>query len=203
MSRFFARIHKQAGWPLEQARGIELGAGCGVVGLVLHLMGTRHMILTDQPRLLRLLEHNAAANGVTTSARGGVGGKRGKQQKPVAKGAAGSDSKKPNAGCLSNTLYITDLEWDKPIGDAAITNEPLNFAVVSDCVYHEDVAPLLVSALKQLGDVQPEGHDIVFFVGQELRSELVHETFLQEMLEHFVMYRVPADERADNYLAFY
>ncbi|OQR97043.1 serine/threonine-protein kinase Nek5-like isoform X2 [Achlya hypogyna] len=42
---------------------IELGSGCGLVGLVAQDLGAAHVVVTDQEEIVGLLEHNIALNG--------------------------------------------------------------------------------------------------------------------------------------------
>ena len=157
MSRFFVHLQRDEKWPFDLARGIELGAGCGVVGISLHKLGTFEMILTDQPRLIRLIEQNVTENKIPHSVKNIERTKK-KKRKP-------SNIKSSHAGVKS--IHVTDLDWSLPISDPLITRDPLDFVVVSDCVYHEDVVPLLISTMAQLSKYNHPGSKTMLFVGQE------------------------------------
>lgn len=47
---------------LQECRVLELGAGCGLVGIYLCLLGAKMTILTDQKCCVKTLEDNVAAN---------------------------------------------------------------------------------------------------------------------------------------------
>ena len=47
---------------LQECRVLELGAGCGLVGIYLCLLGAKMTVLTDQKCCVKTLEDNVAAN---------------------------------------------------------------------------------------------------------------------------------------------
>ncbi|KAJ1781764.1 hypothetical protein LPJ59_006974, partial [Coemansia sp. RSA 2399] len=64
MSEYFAQRSAWAGdgrLDVGQANVVELGSGCGLVGLALHQLGARRVALTDQQRMLRVLNKNIEA----------------------------------------------------------------------------------------------------------------------------------------------
>eukprot|EP00897_Mesotaenium_endlicherianum_P005020 jgi/Mesen1/4546/ME000232S03809 len=58
MAKYFER------WPhlVQGKRCIELGAGCGLVGIVCGCLGARDVLLTDMPENLSLLQQNIVQN---------------------------------------------------------------------------------------------------------------------------------------------
>ncbi|KAJ2158281.1 hypothetical protein GGF46_003891 [Coemansia sp. RSA 552] len=172
MSGFLAQ--KSAVWGLHEANVIELGSGCGLVGIALHRLGAQRVVLTDQARVMRLLTRNADLNRLVPT-------RRNRNQNPP-------------------TLLVTEFEWGRPPQDPCILEYPVDLIVVSDCVYHEDVAPLLVHTLKDVC----RGGRTVALVGQELRSDLVHQVFLEGLLEAgFAVHRVPMDKATDTCYVLY
>ncbi|KAJ1851901.1 hypothetical protein LPJ73_002934 [Coemansia sp. RSA 2703] len=177
MSEYFAR-KSQEGWNLADLNIVELGSGCGLVGLSLHRLGARRVVLTDQSRMMKLLGRNIDRNRVTAV------------------------SKREKATEILATEYV----WGAMPEDQAVLREPVDMVVASDCVYHESVAPLLVSALVDVcrsRSMSGAGGQTVGVIGQELRSDLVHQAFIAQLLEHFVVRRVPVSESVDRVYALY
>ncbi|KAJ1664467.1 hypothetical protein EV178_004079 [Coemansia sp. RSA 1646] len=158
---------------------VELGSGCGLVGLVLHQLGARRVALTDQQRMIKVLNKNIEACRVS----------RPKKQKGT-------------ADHLSE-VYATEYLWGRPPEDMQIIKEPVDMVVVSDCVYHESVAPLLVRTLEDLCRSRTDGVPTVVVIGQELRSDLVHQAFIERLLRTFVVHRVPISAQVDGFYTLY
>ncbi|KAJ1916950.1 hypothetical protein H4219_003475 [Mycoemilia scoparia] len=199
MSRFLCGLSKTGSWPFDEAQGIELGCGCGLVGIALHKLGTKRIILTDQQKLLRLAKLN-----VETNTRVGPGsGESARSSKRTTKKKSHSMESKSNRE-VETPIGVIELEWGTPINVGNICNgEPLDFVVISDCVYSEDVVTLLLSTLSQLAMARQDGAKTIFIIGQELRSEIVHEAFVSNLLKSFCMYRLSIDSKIDSYFALY
>ncbi|KAJ2463039.1 hypothetical protein EV174_007021, partial [Coemansia sp. RSA 2320] len=146
LSEYFAR-RSLSGWDLTRFNVLELGAGCGLVGMVLHRLGARRVVLTDQQRVMKLLLKNIerCQNVV-----------KGKQR------SKGSET----------TVFGTEYVWGRMPEDQRVLAEPVDVLVVSDCVYHEDVVPLLVKTMADVCSSREDGVPVVAVVGQELRSDL-------------------------------
>ncbi|KAJ2540581.1 hypothetical protein EV175_006219 [Coemansia sp. RSA 1933] len=173
MSEYFAQRSKWAGdgrLDVENASIVELGSGCGLVGLTLHQLGARRVVLTDQHRMLKVLNKNIKACHV------------------------------PRAG---QELYASEYLWGRPPEDLQIVSEPIDMVVVSDCVYHESIAPLLVQTLSDLCRRRTDGLATVVVIGQELRSDLVHQAFVEELLNIFVVHRMPVSAQLDEIYVLY
>ncbi|KAJ2769512.1 hypothetical protein IWQ56_000984 [Coemansia nantahalensis] len=181
MGEFLAR-QSVRGWDLAGVTAVELGAGCGVVGLAVHQLGARRVVLTDQARMMRLLARNAAANGPGAHPARGGGGRRGMPERE---------------------LLVTEFSWGHPPEDPRVLAHPVDVVIVSDCVYHEDVAPLLVASLVDVCRSRSDGVPVVALVGQELRSDLVHHVFVEHLVRHFVLFRVPVHPSVDPRYALY
>ncbi|KAJ2349563.1 hypothetical protein GGF43_004397, partial [Coemansia sp. RSA 2618] len=176
LSEFLAR--HWSSWALSDVNAVELGAGCGLVGIAMHQLGTRRVVLTDQPRMLRLLTRNADHNRVAQSGR-------------------------RRAGVAQGELLVAEYVWGRPAEDARVLALPVDVVVVSDCVYHESVAPLLVQSLVDVCSSRDDSVPVVALVGQELRSDLVHQVFVEALLEHFELYRVPVHPDVDGSYVLY
>ncbi|KAJ1884967.1 hypothetical protein LPJ66_010355 [Kickxella alabastrina] len=168
MGEFFARSTSH--WDLSALTALELGSGCGLVGLTLHRLGMQRTILTDQLRMMRLLTKNMDANRLKGS---------------------------------SLEMFATEYVWGQMPEDQRIVRQSIDMVVASDCVYHESVAPMLVHTLVDVCKSRVDGEKCVGMVGQELRSDLVHQVFLAELLKHFVVYRVPVSPKIDGFYALY
>ncbi|KAG7388437.1 hypothetical protein PHYPSEUDO_012498 [Phytophthora pseudosyringae] len=60
--RFLTDYRQQLEDPSNSLRVIELGAGIGVPGMAARVAGAKHVVLTEQDELLRLMHVNLAAN---------------------------------------------------------------------------------------------------------------------------------------------
>ncbi|CAI5744931.1 unnamed protein product [Peronospora destructor] len=60
--RFLTDYRHQLQDPTNSLRVIELGAGIGVPGMAARVAGAKHVVLTEQDELLRLMHVNLAAN---------------------------------------------------------------------------------------------------------------------------------------------
>ncbi|KAK1932354.1 EEF1A lysine methyltransferase 3 [Phytophthora citrophthora] len=73
--RFLTDYRPQLQDPTNSLRVIELGAGIGVPGMAARVAGAKHVVLTEQDELLRLMDVNLAANAeVLRLPDGGEGG---------------------------------------------------------------------------------------------------------------------------------
>ncbi|KAJ2722536.1 hypothetical protein GGI07_003243 [Coemansia sp. Benny D115] len=176
MSRFFAN-GGSGHWDMQDLTVVELGSGCGLVGLVLHQLGARRVVLTDQLRMQKLLNRNIEMN----------------RLKPRGKPA------------IVGELLATEYRWGEGAPeDPRVLSTPVDVIVASDCVYHESVAPLLVQTLVAVCESRrDDGQKTVAVVGQELRSDLVHQVFLTLLIEHFNVYRVPVNPEVDGVYVLY
>ena len=106
-------------------RAVELGAGCGLAGLALALLGA-DVVLTDAGEpVLALLRRNVAANLAPAALRlrGGA----------AAAGAAGA-------------ARVAELDWARPETWAA-AGPPAEVVLAADCVYSEAAVPHLAAAV--------------------------------------------------------
>ncbi|KAJ1645813.1 hypothetical protein LPJ64_002655 [Coemansia asiatica] len=174
MSEFFASNFAD-NWPIDGINVLELGSGCGLVGLTLHQLGAKRIVLTDQARMMRLLNKNIDKNKLPYN-------KRREQE-----------------------IFAAEYIWGDDPEDQRILREPVDIVVASDCVYHESVAPLLVRSLVHVckSSGREGGAPVVAVIGQELRSDLVHQEFLAQLLQHFTVRRVPISDDIDGVYVLY
>ncbi|KAJ1946613.1 hypothetical protein EC988_005521 [Linderina pennispora] len=189
MGQFFVDQLACGSWDLSQLNILELGSGCGLVGLVLHRLGARQVILTDQARMMKLLNKNVELcmhQSATLHTRGKI-------KRDGAKGI----------------VYATEYLWGHPPTDLRVLQAGVDMIVVSDCVFHETVASLLADTLvdacrRARSDSSSNSkHPVVVVIGQELRSDIVHQEFVARLLESFILYRVPVSDHADGYHTLY
>ncbi|KAJ1811525.1 hypothetical protein LPJ56_005807 [Coemansia sp. RSA 2599] len=175
MSEFFASKKASGDWPIDGINALELGSGCGLVGLTLHRLGASRVVLTDQSRMMRLLSKNIDMNRL-----------------PSAKHRQRQD------------IFAAEYIWGDAPEDQRVLSEPVDLVVVSDCVYHESVVPLLVRSLVDVCRAgREDGAPVVAVIGQELRSDLVHQVFLAQLLQHFTVHRVPISDGIDGVYVLY
>ncbi|KAJ2413660.1 hypothetical protein H4218_004912 [Coemansia sp. IMI 209128] len=165
LSEYFAR-RSISNWDLSTLNIVELGSGCGLVGIALHRLGAKRVVVTDQRRMMKVLTKN-------------VDRARSKGQ-----------------------LFATEYDWDKGSEDMSVLSEPVDLVVVSDCVYHEEVVPMLVGAMREVCQSRADGK-AVGIIGQELRSDLVHQAFVEALLDSFIVYRIPVDPSVDTFYTLY
>ncbi|KAJ2062881.1 hypothetical protein IW146_009656 [Coemansia sp. RSA 922] len=164
LSEYFAR-RSVSDWDLSTLNIVELGSGCGLVGIALHRLGARRVVVTDQHRMMKVLTKNV---------------ERGKSK---------------------GEIFAAEYDWDKGSEDSVL-REAVDLVVVSDCIYHEEVVPMLVGAMKEVCQSRADGK-VVGIIVQELRSDLVHQAFVDKLLESFVVYRIPVDPGVDSFYTLY
>ena len=96
-------------------RCVELGAGCGLPGIVLHALGAA-VVLTDMDDNLPLLEHNVRTNCDDTA----------------------------NGGAANGAARVAALHWGCTLSDEVARDGPYDLIVATDVLYvHEAVGPLV------------------------------------------------------------
>ncbi|RKP12473.1 hypothetical protein BJ684DRAFT_20988 [Piptocephalis cylindrospora] len=190
---------------------VELGSGCGLVGMTCAALGARRVVCTDREDMIPHLERNIRANAVVIASDaperpfGTKGGQSGRKGKGKRKGKSLDEE----AGATSTDtpdreIMTAELEWGRGLGrdggrtrgdplTQLFTNDPPDLLIASDCVYNECVTPLLVSTLVDLS-----GPETTLVVAQELRSDLVHLGFLEALMESFTLDRLYPTEGGDG-----
>lgn len=168
---------------------VELGCGLtGLIGQVLSQYVQRY-ILTDQPSIVRHLKSNLL------------------DESPREK-TSGTKSKKKRATSTGKhaVLEVMALDWEK---DAAtnlkaslLADANIDLLILCDCVYNEYLVKPLVQTcvdtcrLGSGGDGVGDGNPTVVLVAQQLRSDAILELFLETMIKHFEVWRVPEERIA-------
>jgi len=140
-------------------RVVELGAGPGLLGLLLAKWGARQVVITDKDSVLPLIRKNVELNGLGDTQRRG--------QVEVAELEWGKQG------------YVEAL--------TSISQDPVDWVLAADCLYIDNEGqspsiPHFVKACSILcGSSKRETKCLVSF---ELRSEEVKNQFLQAVAEH-------------------
>ncbi|RFU25367.1 hypothetical protein B7463_g10977, partial [Scytalidium lignicola] len=110
----------------EELRVLELGSGCGIVGISLatYFPNAASVVLTDLPEASEILDHNLAA----------------------------ATLKLPN---LSPKLTTQNLDWSSPLPEN-VKGQTWDLVIVADCTYNPDVVPDLVHTLISVGKCNSE-----------------------------------------------
>ncbi|KAH8808549.1 putative methyltransferase-domain-containing protein [Xylogone sp. PMI_703] len=107
---------------------LELGAGCGIVGIALatYFPNSASVVLTDLPEAAEILEHNLSV--ATTK-----------------------------SSTLATKLSTQDLDWSSPLPEDIRSESKIwDLIIVADCTYNPDVVPDLVSTLSAIGKCNPQ-----------------------------------------------
>lgn len=158
---------------VRQKHVLELGAGCGLVGMAASLLGAQSVLLTDLPYVLPLLQSNIDRN---TSARNDNGQTR------------------------RRTMECTECDWTQPLSQR-VMEYPANVILIADCVWLEElVQPLMITLGRLLQAyktrrqrLQPEekkeqdgsGDSVHVLISYQRRGKSTHEAFWKGLLEIF------------------
>ncbi|TVY20536.1 UPF0665 family protein [Lachnellula arida] len=116
---------------------IELGAGCGIVGITLSTLFRKQIsqiLLTDLPEASEILTQNLAS---------------------LSSSSSSSSSNNPNPNPNSKKISHQVLDWSSPLPQN-ISETKWDMVVVADCTYNPDVVPDLVQTLVRLGAASAE-----------------------------------------------
>eukprot|EP00252_Welwitschia_mirabilis_P012532 TRINITY_DN2763_c0_g1_i1.p1 TRINITY_DN2763_c0_g1~~TRINITY_DN2763_c0_g1_i1.p1 ORF type:complete len:386 (-),score=70.68 TRINITY_DN2763_c0_g1_i1:210-1292(-) len=155
---------------LKGKRVIELGAGCGLAGFGMALLGC-NVVATDQIDVLPLLMRNVERN---TS--------RIKQ----------SNMENPNSVSLG-CVEVVELDWGNQEQIAAL-GPPFDFIIGTDIVYVEHLLDPLLKTILSLA-----GPKTTVLIGYELRSNAVHEKMNELWKENFDVKRIPRSKMDSTY----
>ena len=159
---------------------MELGCGAsGLVGLAMSPKVTRYL-LTDQAYVMRLLKKNIDIN-----------------QQP----AKGSSRRKTPQGQQDTSvtgLEILTLDWERDsvvnVQNALGRANGLDLLVACDCIYNEHLIRPFVQTCIDICSLRSGIERTTFLlVAQQLRSDAVFMEWLQEMLNSFMVWRLPND----------
>ncbi|GAQ81687.1 hypothetical protein KFL_000880010 [Klebsormidium nitens] len=147
---------------LAGKRALELGAGCGLAGMGLCLLGC-HVVTTDQRDVLPLLQQNidwnvssAVLSAADSSLRGPVG-----------------------------DVLVAELDWGNDAHVKAV-NPPFDLVVAADVLYAEHLVEPLLRTIAAV-----TGPRTTTLISYELRSHSVHTAFLEQSSRLFSVRKIP------------
>ncbi|KAF9438697.1 hypothetical protein BGZ76_005642 [Entomortierella beljakovae] len=225
---------------------LELGSGCGLLGIVM-VEFCQHLLLTDQKPVLPLLVKNLrknldkkyfdqdlvenSSNSSNTASDASPAKKKKKERNVNSMNGKSSE-------VLPCRIQIQELVWGQELDQDLRRGVGVDFVIATDVVYNESVVPLLVRTLKDLCEIRERtrhGYKLgrgeafdkveeavtqissnsedeesqvrskrsrlrrmmnktVVLIAQELRTDYVHLSFLEELMEAgFKAVRIPKD----------
>jgi predicted nicotinamide N-methyase len=89
-------------------------------------------------------------------------------------------------------VQVMELAWeDHAQLPVDIQQQTWQYIIASDCIYNEHIVAILVKTMRQLAH-----STTLVLIAQELRSDTVHEAFLEQLLLFFNVWRVvPVQEQ--------
>ncbi|XP_020973423.1 protein N-lysine methyltransferase METTL21A [Arachis ipaensis] len=165
---------------LKGKRVIELGAGCGVSGFGMALLGC-DVIVTDQKEVLPLLQRNVERNI-----------SRVMQKNPDLNG---DNSLQANIFFLESfgSIKVAELQWGDESHIKAV-DPPFDYIIGTDVVYVEHLLEPLLQTILALS-----GPRTTILLGHEIRSTCVHEKMLEMWKQNFDVKNVPKSKMDETY----
>uniref|UniRef100_A0A1D1ZWE0 Protein N-lysine methyltransferase METTL21A n=1 Tax=Auxenochlorella protothecoides TaxID=3075 RepID=A0A1D1ZWE0_AUXPR len=169
LAKFLEKNARKGEWSTVRVKGkrcLELGAGMGLAGAAMALMGA-HVTFTDLESVLPLLRQNVQ-NNLT----------------PSALRLSGADAAAARVG----TASVAPLDWADAAAYASL-GPPFPFLLAADCIYAEGAVPHFLATLLAL--TVPSSR---ILVTNEFRSASVHAAFLAGCEGVFTLRRVPVSK---------
>lgn len=168
LAHFLAKNARKGEFSRQKVKGkraIELGAGMGLGGLALAMLGC-NVVLTDLEPVLTLLRRNYETN-----------------LSPSALKAMSS----PLAGNVGH-VEVKALDWSRP-EQRDLEGGPWDFILAADCIYHEHIIVGLLKTCLVLCSPKT-----TVLIVNELRSESVQSVFLRIFAEHFSIKKISSSK---------
>lgn len=155
---------------LKGKRVIELGAGCGLAGFGMALLGC-DVLATDQTEVLPLLMRNVERNTMRI--------KQANAENPYS--------------VSFGSIEVAELDWGNQQHIAAV-DPPFDYIIGTDIVYVEHLLEPLLKTILSLA-----GPRTTILLGYELRSTVVHEKMNELWKENFDVKRVSKTKMDHKY----
>ncbi|KAL4448418.1 hypothetical protein ABPG75_005637 [Micractinium tetrahymenae] len=174
LAKYIEKNSRRGDFSRPKVRGrrvLELGAGMGLAGMAMALLGCE-VAFTDIGAVLPLLKHNVEQN-----------------VSPAAlklKDAAWAASE-------VGSCRVASLDWADPSCYAAF-QPPYDFILAADCVYSELAVPHLLATVLHMGGPRTQT-----IITNEFRSQAVHDVFMEQFGQHFTIRKVQAGKMDPNY----
>lgn len=148
---------------------VEVGAGTGLLGLVLSRLGAARVTMTEYGPCLMHLQENIDAN---------------------AQGIADS-------GASARTMVPTSclLDWNDEELPAEVTADPANIVLAADITVFPDTVGKIVDLLKRLAALRS---DVIVIIGCQMRRE-AHDGFVDLASQSFRVQVIPQDSLHPDY----
>ncbi|KAG6523015.1 hypothetical protein ZIOFF_020174 [Zingiber officinale] len=180
---------------LKGKRVIELGAGCGLAGLGMALLGC-NVTSTDQTEVLPLLMRNAERNSCWIT-------------------QANPDSGSASFGCIT----VAELDWGNEDHIRAV-EPPFDFILGTDVVSSIDTVPCKIDSLMKHVELRLQFQFLPFplnnflsmlpielplvqtkdsYTGYEVRSTTVHDRMMDMWKENFIVKTIPKAKMDSKY----
>jgi predicted nicotinamide N-methyase len=178
-SLLLARFLERHSALVKDKRILELGAGCGVVALVSAALGAKHVVMTDLPYTMDLMQSNTDRNAELIFNHHNHHGNA-SHQSPVVECDV-CDWFHPEQ---SSSRVIGSSSDDRDRENASSAN--FDLIVVADCVWLEQLVVPLMNTLRflvnrQTKDVSPPS----ILLSYQRRGKATHELFVEQLHTYF------------------
>ncbi len=168
---------------LEGKVCMELGSGCGLVGLTLHLHNAKHILLTDQEHTLQTTLKNLKRN---------LSGKELSSGRIVCSSFQWEESTDDAISYyLSHHFKCVDEE-----------SAGIDCLVACDCIYNEHIVTSFTKTIQKIcewSDAQKRRtksfQPTKVIIVQEMRTFEVFEMFLMALTEHFIVDKIDKQDK--------
>eukprot|EP00884_Botryococcus_braunii_P013363 jgi/Botrbrau1/22027/Bobra.0024s0041.1 len=168
MAKFFEKNSRKGDFSRSQLRGkrvLELGAGMGLGGMALTLLGAS-VISTDVAAVLPLLNINYQNNMAPASLRNLCG----------------------DLAREAGSFTVAELDWEDR-GTWVHVQGPFDFILAADCIYNEALTQHFLHTVLEFC-----GPRTTVIIANEVRSESVQQRFSELFAPHFTTKRVPSSK---------
>lgn len=140
-------------------RVLELGSGCGLVGIAAGMLGAAEVVLTDLPYTLPLMRENVDSNADSIS----------------------------GAGC--RRIECLPCDWNDPppmdqlfsarepaVGPSSENSSGADAVLIADCVWLEELVAPLLRTMEHV--LEGSSSDLMVYISYQRRGKAAHEVFL-------------------------